>query len=124
MVRVTPPPGARRRVTPLVLAGALVLLFGAGTARADAAADSARVRAWQTGTLGPDRLQHASLSFAIGLGAGLATDSPAAGAGIALGLGLAKELLDRRGPGFDRGDLLADALGAALAALATAALNR
>ena len=96
----------------------------AGTARADAAADSARVRAWQTGALRPDRLQHASLSFAIGLGAGLASDSPAAGAGIALSLGLAKEISDRRDSGFGGGDLLADAIGAALAALAVRTLRR
>jgi hypothetical protein len=82
---------------------------------------SERARGWQTGLVRADRLQHASLSFAIGCGAGLVTERPAAGAAIALSLGVAKELVDDR---FDRGDLLADALGAALAAWAIAALTR
>lgn len=81
----------------------------------------ARTRGWQTGMLRADRLQHASLSFAIGCGAGLVTERPAAGAAIALSLGIAKEIADDR---FDRGDLFADALGAALAAWAVAALTR
>ena len=65
----------------------------------------------------PDRLQHASLSFAIGLGAGLASDRPSLGAGAAVSLGVIKELLDRRSSGFDRGDLIADLVGAGLAGL-------
>ena len=109
----------------------LVATFASG-ARADAPIDSLptpalgtpQVRAWQTGVLRPDRLQHASLSFALGLGAGLATDSPAAGAGIALGFGVAKETLDRGGSGFDGVDLVADAIGAGLAAWAAGALRR
>lgn len=80
-----------------------------------------RAHDWQTGLLRADRLQHASLAFAIGCGAGLVTERPAAGAAIALSLGIAKELVDDR---FDRGDLIADALGAALAAWAVAALTR
>ncbi|HYM80941.1 MAG TPA: hypothetical protein VEY91_05965 [Candidatus Limnocylindria bacterium] len=71
-----------------------------------------------------DRLQHASLAFAGGLAIGLVTHEPGLAAGGGLGLGLAKELFDRRHGGFDRGDLLADAVGAALAALAIAALGR
>lgn len=120
----------RERSRPLRIAAlppmlaALLLIAAASTARADAAADSARVRAWQTGLVRPDRLQHASLSFALGLGAGLASDSPEAGAGVALGLGFIKEIADRRGSGFDGGDLLADAIGAALAAWAVASLRR
>lgn len=82
------------------------------------------MRAWQTGALRPDRVQHASLSFALGLGAGLASDSPEAGAGIAFGLGFAKELADHREDGFDAGDLAADAIGAALAWWAVTALRR
>jgi len=83
-----------------------------------------RVRAWQTGVLRADRLQHLSLAFTIGLGTGLATREPAGAAGTALGLGLAKEIRDGRRTGFDPVDLLAGALGAALAALATRALSR
>ena len=82
------------------------------------------VRAWQTGVLRPDRLQHASLSFALGVGAGLASDSPATGAGVALGLGVAKEIADRHGSGFDAIDFLADAIGAGLAAWAVSSLER
>ncbi len=77
-----------------------------------------------TGLLRPDRLQHMSLSFTIGLGAGLATRRPAAATATALGLGLAKEIRDRRHGGFDPVDLVADAVGAALAALATRAISR
>ena len=72
----------------------------------------------------PDRLQHASLAFAIGLGAGLLSDEPAVAAGSAAALGLAKEIHDRNHGGFDAGDLWADLAGAALAALAIFALNR
>ncbi len=85
---------------------------------------SPQVRAWQTGALRPDRLQHASLALTLGLGSGLATRRPAVAASSALALGVLKELRDRRTGGrFDRGDLLADAFGAALAALATHALD-
>jgi len=77
-----------------------------------------------SGLLREDRLRHLSLSFALALGAGLASDSPAAAAGIAGGIGLLKEIDDgRRGPGFDGWDLLADLLGAGLAAWAIAALD-
>ncbi len=72
----------------------------------------------------PDRLQHASLAFSLGLAAGVATRSPGAAAGSAIALGLAKELADRRHVGFDAGDLIADALGAAAAALAVSGLSR
>jgi len=82
------------------------------------------VRAWQTGLLREDRLEHASLSFTVGLGAGFLSRRPAAAVGGALALGLAKELRDRRHGGFDPVDLLADALGAGLAALATHVLER
>ena len=77
------------------------------------------------GLLRADRLQHLSLSFALGLGVGIASDSPVAGASVSGGIGLLKEVDDgRRGRTFDRLDLLADLLGAGLAALATAALRR
>ncbi len=96
------------------------------TARASADADTLAVpprsvRLWQMGAR-PDRLQHAGLSFTMGLGAGLATRRPAAAAATSV-LGLLKELRDTRHGGFDAVDLAADVAGAALAALATHAAN-
>jgi hypothetical protein len=85
---------------------------------------SATVRAWQTGLLRPDRLEHASLAFSLGLGAGILSRAPGAAAASALALGLAKEVRDRRHGGFDPLDLAADAIGAGLAALATNAVGR
>jgi hypothetical protein len=82
------------------------------------------VRAWQTGLLRPDRLEHASLAFTLGLGAGLLSRQPASAAAGALALGLVKEVRDRRHGGFDPVDLVADALGAGLSAVATHALTR
>ncbi len=76
------------------------------------------------GPLAPDRLQHASLAFAIGLGVWIASDDPAIGPGAAVGLGVIKELLDRPSSGFDRGDLIADLLGAGLAGLTAWRLAR
>jgi hypothetical protein len=43
---------------------------------------------------------------------------------VALGVGLAQEIADRSGSGFDGVDLLADAIGAGLAAWATASVLR
>jgi hypothetical protein len=82
------------------------------------------VRAWQTGLVRPDRVQHAALSATLGLAAGLATERPWAGFGVAFGLGLAKEVRDRRHGGFDVVDLAADGIGAALGAWAAANLQR
>lgn len=76
---------------------------------------SPEVRAWQTGLLRPDRIEHASLAWTLGLGAGLATREPAAAFATPALLGLAKEIADRHGTGFDTVDLLADLLGAAAA---------
>jgi len=103
---------------------ALALAFRAAVAEPERAPPPAPLRAWQTGALRPDRLQHASLSFSLGLALGIPTREPAAAAGGALALALAKETADRRRGAFDRGDLLAGAAGALLAALATAALRR
>jgi len=115
----------------------LVILASIGMLTERARADSTatlpppEIRAWQTGAIAPDRLQHASLAFSAGLAAGIVTREPAAAAGFALAVGIGKELIDRRTrdahgrPGrFDLGDLLADAVGAALAAGATAAIER
>ena len=84
----------------------------------------AALRPWQTGAFAPDKLEHASLGFCIGLGLGIATREPAVALGGAVTLALAKELADRRRTRFDRGDLLAGIAGAACAALAVAALGR
>ncbi len=64
----------------------------------------------------PDLYQHASLAFASGLAIGLLSESPAAAAGTSVTLGVGKELTDDH---FDRTDLLADLVGAALAAVVT-----
>jgi hypothetical protein len=90
--------------------------------KASAPADSAavlpppRVRAWQLGLARPDRLQHASLSFALAAAATLASGRPRASFAGALALGLAKELWDAHVTAFDPADLAADAAGAALGA--------
>ena len=84
----------------------------------------AEVRAWQTGLLRPDRLQHASLSMTSAVATGVVSRSPASGMLGALALGLAKELWDRHRTGFDPIDLVADAMGAAAGTAAAAALDR
>jgi hypothetical protein len=89
---------------------------------ASAAPSPARVG--PTGLLRTDRLEHLSLAFTLGLGAGLITRQPGAAAATPIGLGFAKEIRDRHHGGFDPVDLLADAVGAGLAALATRALDR
>lgn len=110
----------------------LALCFWQGSSPAVATAGRAAapplpppaVRAWQTGLLRPDRLEHASLAFTLGLGVGILSRQPGAGAASALALGLAKEVRDRRHGGFDLVDLAADAIGAGLAAAATRAAVR
>jgi VanZ family protein len=113
-------PGSIRLALPLLLTWCV-------TARAQdgpPVAPPPQVRAWQTGALRPDRLQHASLALTVGLGAGLATRRPGAACGTALGLGVVKELRDLRAGGrFDLADLLADTVGAALATIVTRALD-
>jgi hypothetical protein len=109
-------------------ASLVAFLITASPARAatDAGRDPppARVRAWQTGAFAPDRLQHASLAFSSGLAIGILTREPVAAGGGALALGVAKELADLRHGRLDRGDLLADLVGASFAALATSRLRR
>lgn len=111
----------------LVMVAAISSLcaLAAPSARAEsAAADSVRafppprVRAWQTGLLKPDRLQHASLSFTLAAGATLAGAKPVSAFAGTLAIGLAKELWDARSTRFDAVDLAADAFGAALGASA------
>ena len=83
-----------------------------------------RVRAWQTGLLRPDRVQHASLSLTLGLSFGLVTREPAAAVAGSLSLGVLKELWDMRRSRFDVVDLCADALGTAVAAAAVTLLEK
>ncbi len=86
--------------------------------------DAATTRAWQTGVLAPDKLEHVSLAFTSGLAIGVWSRAPLGAAGGALALGLAKELVDRRRSRFDPGDLAADGLGAVLPGIATRSLDR
>ncbi len=73
------------------------------------------MRAWQTGLLRSDRLEHASLALTLGLGVGTATRRPGAAIAVPAVLGLAKEILDARHSEFDVVDLAADLVGAAAA---------
>jgi len=111
-------------VSALLLPVALAFAPGAARAAADSTAVDAmpdrRWRAWQTGLVRADRLQHASLSVTLGIGAGVASREPMIAVAAPLALGLAKELVDARGPGFDGLDLLADLAGAAAAGWFTA----
>jgi hypothetical protein len=116
----------KRRARPHLVLLAVACLAAAATtpARAtppDSLAPPPAVRRWQTGALPADRLQHASLAFGAGLGLGLVTREPLAAGLGAMVAGFLKEALD---PRVDAGDLAADALGAGLAAWATAALRR
>jgi hypothetical protein len=67
------------------------------------------------GLVRADRLQHAGLSFTLAAGFTVLSRDRRAGAAASLGLGLAKELWDARREGADGVDLVADALGVALA---------
>jgi hypothetical protein len=108
----------------LVMLAALLGGLAAQVRADDPAAPPPRVRAWQTGALAPDRLEHASFSLAIGLAAGIVSARPAAALAVPLALGTAKELRDRRHTRFDPVDLAADGAGALIAMMATRALTR
>lgn len=117
----------------LAALAAVLLIAGASIARADdpgAAAAAATVpfptpavRAWQTGLLGTDRIQHASLAMTLGLSAGLPSRSPATSFATGVLLGLVKEFWDARRDHFDWGDLAADTAGAGVSAAVTVALR-
>jgi len=79
-----------------------------------------RVRAWQVGLVRGDRLEHASLSFALASAFIIVTRNRAAGAATAFAFGLGKELYDGRTTFFDPVDLAADAVGVALATVLVA----
>ena len=105
----------------------------AAVARAESVADStdtkpgdlppSGARAWQTGALAPDKLQHFSLAFSLGLAFGIMTGEPAAASGAAA-LAVAKEVADSRHGSFGKGDLLAGLLGAGCAFFLIATLER
>jgi len=76
-----------------------------------------RVRAWQVGLVRGDRMEHASLSFALTSALIIVTRNRAAGAATALAFGVGKELWDQRTSRFDPVDLTADAVGVGLASL-------
>lgn len=108
----------------LVLVLAAAVAFAAPAARADGTLSPEQVRAAQTGLWRSDRVQHAGLALALGLGAGIASGEPAAAAIVPGVLGLGKEIADARRGHFDTVDLAADLVGAALAAVLTAQLVR
>ena len=116
-----PPRAARAAAVAGIVAGSLAFVAAAGRAAEDPERElpSPEVRAWQTGLLRPDRLEHASLAFTIGLGTGLATKKPAVAFAVPAVLGLGKEIADRRGTGFDLVDLAADLIGAGAAGALT-----
>lgn len=127
--------GPRRTRNPvlhtLVLAGLLVpaCISVARAAPADSTAarpawPTARVRAWQTGALRPDRLQHASLSFALAAAASTIGGRDGAAFAGTLLLGVGKEAWDARGGRFDTRDLAGDLAGAALGTWAGSAIRR
>ena len=76
-----------------------------------------RVRAWQVGLVRGDRMEHASLSFALTSALIIVTRNHAASAATALAFGVGKELWDQRTSRFDPVDLTADAVGVGLATL-------
>ena len=115
--------GRMARLTSIALLFRLALSPTAATA-GPVASPPPPIRAWQTGLLRPDRLEHASFAFTLGLGVGFLSRQPTSAAASALALGLAKEIRDRRHGGFDPVDLVADAIGAGLAAVATHVLAR
>jgi hypothetical protein len=110
----------------------LVVCLAAG-ARAETVADSTRAeasdlpppsaQAWQAVALAPDKLQHFSLAFSLGLAFGIMTGEPAAASGAAA-LAVAKEVADSRHGSFGKGDLLAGLLGAGCAFFLVGALER
>ena len=119
-----------RACLPLILGLWLCLAAGA---RAETVADTTRhepgdlppsgARAWQSGALAPDKLQHFSLAFSLGLAFGIMTGEPAASSGAAA-LAVAKEVADSRNGSFGKGDLLAGLLGAGCAFVLVGALER
>src|SRR5262245_11874355 len=84
-----------------------VVLPPQARAESSHAVPSHEVRAWQTGLLRTDRLQHASLGFTLGLGIGAVTRDPWAAFGGVGALALGKEIADRHSTGFDPVDLAA-----------------
>jgi hypothetical protein len=105
-------PGAARAQGPIAVDS-----LAAGAARVDTLGSfpPPRVRAWQVGLVRGDRLEHASLAFALASAVIIVTRNKTAGATTAFALGLGKELWDGRQGHFDPVDLGADLVGVALA---------
>jgi len=121
-----------RRLVFCMIGMAIACIAGVAVASADDAPRTVapavpfptpEVRAWQTGLIRPDRIQHASFAMTLGLSAGLPSRSPAAAFATGFVLGLAKEFWDARRDHFDPWDLLADTAGAAASATITQALH-
>jgi len=93
--------------------------LGVSSARRDSIVSfpAPRVRAWQVGLVRGDRMEHASLSFALTSALIIVTRNRAASAATAFAFGIGKELWDRRTGAFDPVDLTADAVGVALASV-------
>jgi hypothetical protein len=132
-------PIIRSRHAASVLAAGLAL-FIASAALAQGTADSTRARGtaaampaepidlratqgWQQGPFAPDKLQHFSLAFSLGLAFGIMSGEPAAAGGAAV-LAVGKELADARRTRFDGVDLAAGLVGAGCAALLIVFLER
>lgn len=115
------PAAARAAAVCAIVAGTLAGVAAVGWTAEDPERElpPPDVRAWQTGLARPDRLEHASLAFTIGLGAGLATRKPAVAFTVPAVLGLGKEIADARSTGFDLFDLAADLIGAGAAGALT-----
>lgn len=105
-----------------LLAGAVHAQAAADTTRVESA-DLRAVQPWLSGVLAPDKLQHFSLAFSLGLAFGVMTAEPAAAGGAAV-LALGKEVADSRHGRFDGMDLTAGLIGAGCAALLIAYLER
>lgn len=122
-------PRTELRACLLAVVFACVLAPVAVAAPADSSAaapgwPNPRVRSWQTGAVRPDRLQHASLSFALAAAATAVGGREGAAFAGTLLLGVGKEAWDARGSRFDTGDLAADLAGAAFGTWAGAAIRR
>jgi hypothetical protein len=112
-----------RRSCALALVLATLLLPGVASGAESPPLPDPKWRAFQTGALRADRLQHASLAFTGGLGVGIISRRPAAAFAAGAAFGLAKEFIDMGSDRFDWVDLAADLAGAGLSALATRSLT-
>jgi hypothetical protein len=117
LVACAPRPAAGQGTSPADSVAVAADRSPASTAGADStvAFPPPRVRGWQVGLLRGDRMEHASLSFALTSALLIATRNRAASAATAFAFGIGKELWDGRTGSFDPVDLTADAVGVTLA---------